>query len=80
MSRIRNCRAISSAASKLVWSAVCSMSEPRVARAELMSIETSASVWSMTIEPPEGSRTLWSNAPSIRFSIRYRLNRGTRSW
>ena len=30
------------------------MSEPRVARAELTSIETSASVWSITIAPPDG--------------------------
>jgi len=44
MSRMRSCRAISSAASRLVLVAVVSMSEPRVARAELMSIDTSASV------------------------------------
>ena len=80
MSRSRSCRAISSAASRLVWNAVCSMSEPRVARAELMSTDTSASVWSMTMEPPEGRRTVWSKAPSIRLSIWYRLNSGTRSW
>ena len=43
-SRIRNWRAISSAASRFVLVAVVSMSLPRVARAELMSIETSASV------------------------------------
>ena len=44
MSRSRSCRAISSAASRLVLRAVASMSPPRVLRAELMSIETSASV------------------------------------
>jgi hypothetical protein len=44
MSRMRSCREISSAASRLVLVAVVSMSPPRVARAELMSIETSASV------------------------------------
>ena len=44
MSRMRSWRAISSAASRLVLVAVVSMSEPRVARAELMSIDTSASV------------------------------------
>ena len=43
-SRMRNWRAISSAASRLVLVAVVSISPPRVARAELMSIETSASV------------------------------------
>ena len=36
-------------------SAVSSMSRPLVARAELMSIDTSASVGSITIEPPDGS-------------------------
>ena len=44
MSRMRSWRAISSAASRLVLGAVVSMSLPRVARAELMSIDTSASV------------------------------------
>ena len=44
MSRIRSWRAISSAASRLVLVAVVSMSEPRVARAELISMATSASV------------------------------------
>jgi hypothetical protein len=57
-SRSRNWRAISSAASRLVLNAVCSMSVPRVARAEFTSIATSASVWSMTIAPPEGKRHL----------------------
>src|SRR5438874_5014604 len=42
ISRMRSCRAISSAASRLVLVAVVSMSLPRVARAELMSIDTSA--------------------------------------
>jgi hypothetical protein len=37
--------------------AVSSMSWPLVARAELTSIETSASVWSITIAPPEGRLT-----------------------
>ena len=57
ISRRRSWRAISSAASRLVCRAVSSMSLPRVARAELISMETSASVWSMTMEPPEGSFT-----------------------
>jgi len=48
-SRRRSCRAISSAASQLVLNAVVSMSPALVARAELTSTETSASVWSMTI-------------------------------
>ena len=45
------------------------MSEPLVALAELMSMAVSASVWSITIEPPEGSRTWRSNALSIWVSI-----------
>jgi hypothetical protein len=58
MSRRRSWRAISSAASRLVLRAVASMSPPRVERAELMSMETSASVWSMTRLPPDGRVTL----------------------
>ena len=65
ISRRRNWRAISSAASQLVVVAVSSMSAPLVARAELISIETSASVGSITIEPPEGSLTSRWNAVSI---------------
>ena len=34
------------------------MSEPRVARAELTSMETRASVWSITMAPPDGSGTV----------------------
>ena len=60
MSRIFSCRAISSAASKLVLSAVSSISEPLVARAELMSIDTNASVGSMTMLPPDGNLTVCS--------------------
>ena len=52
-SRILNWRASSSTASRLVCSAVSSISEPFVARAELTSMLTSASVWSITNEPPE---------------------------
>ncbi len=77
MSRSRSWRAISSAASRLVLSAVSSMSAPLVARAELMSMETSASVWSMTIDPPEGRRTVWLKADSIWLSIWKRENSGT---
>jgi len=44
ISRSRSWRAISSAASRLVLNAVASMSEPRVERAELMSMEPSVSV------------------------------------
>ncbi len=76
-SRNRICRAISSAASRLVLQAVVSMSVPRVLRAELMSIETSASVWSITMLPPEGSVTLCEYADSIWLSIWYRVNSGT---
>ena len=47
-SRSLSWRAISSAASRLVCSAVCSISPPLVARAELISIEISASVGSST--------------------------------
>ena len=57
-SRSRIWRAISSAASRLVLSAVVSMSVPRVLRAELMSIETSASVWSITMRAARGQRHL----------------------
>ena len=56
-SRKRNWRAISSAASILVCSAVSSISPPRVALAELTSIEVRASVGSITIAPPDGKRT-----------------------
>ena len=69
MSRKRNWRAISSAASRLVWCAVSSISLPLVERAELISIETSASVGSITIEPPDGSFTSRSKAVSICASI-----------
>ncbi len=34
-----------------------------------MSIAVSASVWSITMLPPEGSDTLWLNADSIWLSI-----------
>ena len=57
MSLRRSWRAISSAASKLVCRAVSSISAPLVALEELMSIDTNASVGSMTIEPPDGSFT-----------------------
>ena len=68
-SRRRNWRAISSAASRLVLSAVSSMSAPLVAREELMSMEVRASPWSMTMEPPEGRRTSRWKADSIWLSI-----------
>ncbi len=69
MSRNRNCLAISSAASRLVFNAVSSISLPFVARAELMSIEINASVRSITIEPPDGKETSRVNAVSICDSI-----------
>ena len=47
-----NCLAISLAASRLVLSAVSSISDPPVAFAELISIQTKASVWSILIYPP----------------------------
>ena len=68
-SRNRNWRAISSAASRLVLSAVSSISAPFVARAELMSIETRASVGSITTLPPDCSFTSRSKAVSIWLSI-----------
>ena len=64
-SRKRNWRAISSAASLLVLNAVSSISPPLVARAELISIETKASVISITIDPPEGKLTSRQKAVSI---------------
>ena len=78
-SRSRSWRAISSAASRLVLNAVASMSPPLVARAELTSTETSASVWSITIAPPEGSGTCRAYAVSIWCSIWKRENSGTSS-
>ena len=57
ISRNRNWRAISSAASKFVCNAVSSIFPPLVARAELISMETKASVGSMTIDPPDGKST-----------------------
>ena len=78
-SRRRSWRATSSAASRLVWNAVSSMSPPLVARAELTSIAVSASVWSMTSAPPEGRRTVRSYAFSICDSIWKRLKSGVSS-
>ncbi|MNT37749.1 hypothetical protein D3C72_1739040 [compost metagenome] len=57
-SRRRIWRATSSAASRLVRVAVSSMSPPLIARAEFTSMETSASVWSITMAPPEGRVTV----------------------
>ena len=51
----RSCFATSSAASRLVLNAVFSILLPFVDLLELTSIETSASVWSITITPPEGT-------------------------
>ena len=73
-SRSRIWRAISSAASRLVRVAVSSMSPPRVARAEFTSTATSASVWSITMAPPEGRFTVRENAVSIWCSIWKREN------
>ncbi|MCY1531066.1 hypothetical protein D9M68_662770 [compost metagenome] len=56
------------------------MSPPLVARAELMSMDTRASVGSMTMEPPDGSFTSRWKAVSIWLSIWKRLNSGTLSW
>ncbi|MCY1539647.1 hypothetical protein D9M68_752440 [compost metagenome] len=78
-SRRRSWRATSSAASELVRSAVSSMSAPRVERAELTSTDTSASVWSMTMAPPEGSCTVREYAVSIWCSIWKREKSGMSS-
>jgi hypothetical protein len=56
-SRRRSWRASSSAASRLVLKRVSSISAPLVERPELTSTATSASVWSMTMAPPEGRLT-----------------------
>ena len=64
-SRNLSWRPISSAASLFVLNAVSSMSLPLVALAELMSIETIASVISITIDPPDGSVTSRQKAVSI---------------
>jgi hypothetical protein len=55
------------------------MSDPLVARAEFTSIDTSASVWSITIAPPEGSGTVRACAVSIWCSIWKRENSGMSS-
>ena len=52
-----NCLPISSQASILVLTAVSSISLPEVAWEELISIATSASASSMTIDPPDVSFT-----------------------
>ncbi len=78
-SRRRIWRAISSAASRLVRSAVSSMALPRVARAELTSTATRASVWSMTMAPPDGRFTVREYAVSIWCSIWKRENSGRSS-
>ncbi|GBF31316.1 hypothetical protein MnTg04_01276 [bacterium MnTg04] len=53
------------------------MSPPLVARAELISMEISASVWSMTTLPPDGRITLCEKADWIWLSIWKRVNSGT---
>ena len=68
-SRSRSWRAISLAASRFVFKAVVSMSPLLVARAELISIETSASVWSIAMVPPDGRSSIRSCADSIWLSI-----------
>jgi len=50
-----------------------------VARAELTSTDTSASVWSITIAPPDGRLTWREYADSIWCSIWKRENSGTSS-
>ena len=56
-SRRRSWRAISSTASWLVWNALVSLSRALRERPEFTSIATSASAWSMTSAPPDGSGT-----------------------
>ena len=56
-SRRRSWRAISSTASWLVWYAFVSLSRALRERPEFTSIATSASAWSMTSAPPDGSGT-----------------------
>ena len=53
----RNWRAISSAASRLVWRIVLSMSLLPLLRPVLTSMAMSASVSSMTMYPPQRSQT-----------------------
>ena len=52
-----SCLPISIADSIFVFTAVSSISLPPVAFAELTSIATKASVWSITIDPPLGRET-----------------------
>ena len=67
-SRMRSWRATSGTASRSVLSAVVSRSSSSVRRPEFTSIATSASVGSMTIEPPEGRRMVRRNASSMAAS------------
>ncbi|MEZ5313575.1 MAG: hypothetical protein R2862_07930 [Thermoanaerobaculia bacterium] len=78
-SRSRSWRATSRAASRLVSSAISSWLPPFEPRPELTSIAVSASVESMTIEPPEGSDTWRRKICSIWLSRLYLENSGTRS-
>ena len=64
-SRSRSWRAISSAASRLVLSAVSSIVRSLVARPEFTSIATNASVGLMTRYPPDLS---WSSGPYMESS------------
>ena len=68
ISRSCSWMAISLAASKLVLKAVSSISEPLVARAELISIAVSASVWSKTMVAPVRSDTSRLNTLRTWFS------------
>ena len=69
MSLNRSCLAISTADSRFVLTAVSSISLPFVDFAEFISIATSASVWSITIDPPLGRLTSLWYAVSIWLSI-----------
>jgi hypothetical protein len=69
-SRRRSWRAISSAASRFVLTAVSSMWRSRVERPLLTSIAVSASVVCSTIEPPECSSTTGLCIPSSCSSTR----------
>ena len=62
MSRRRSWRAISSAASRLLWNTVSSRLDVPTFLPVFTSMTVSASVCSMISEPPDGSQTLRSSA------------------
>ena len=78
-SRSRICRATSGTASRFVAKTVSSRSSLPVKRPVLTSMATSASVWWMTQEPPDGSAMRLDSAASISRSTPKRSKIGSSS-